>query len=202
MRTTRGTRLHSLYADAVKGHRLCSVRDLDPVRVWNLGTAGTSAYFAEVAILYGGKRLLVHGDVDEVLLWGFAPPDRGHWPPDDLAILRWAAHSQAAYLSQKALFPKGGEWDHNIAIADLEQMLRDARENLTYPEYPDYAHALDTLLDHLRSDRLGHEWLMHAAADAGIDTEDVGGVGMCVHHGIIMAQEVLCKLLALLGEEK
>ena len=197
MRTTRDTRLRALYAEEFKDHvleRLCGERSH---RLWQLGRPGTSDYFAEVAILYGGKRLLVHGDVDEVLLWGYTPPEGC---TEDLAIVKWAAQGQAEYIASKALFPKDDEWDHDVAIADLGCMHQEQSGATGWASLD--AMTLRALSRELDADRLGHEWLMHAAAARGIDTEDVSHVGMCVHHSILMAQEVLKKLLALLAERR
>jgi hypothetical protein len=196
-RGERERRLRSVYADDLKDHVIRSVKRVEGYHFWVIGRPDTSFWCAEVGVLYGGTRLLVHGDVDEVLLAGFYPP-QGELDRVG-AILRWGANSQASYLCEKALFPQGKEWDWEVAVEDLRREHREACE-LGGADSP-YAVMLGELAEALAEEPQPREWLLREAFDLQCDMESFHSIGCVVHHSIIMAQEVLKKLLALIGEK-
>ena len=186
-----------MFDESLTKHVILQACMVGPYSFWHVGEPGTSVFFAEVGILYGGRRIIVHGDVDEVLLWGYTAPEVV--ASRDRSMLSWAAHSQADYIATKALFPKGRAWDRDIALYDLKDMHRTACK-----EHGKESIEAELVLPLIEGVENGyeHEWLMHQAYDSNIlDSEDVEHVGMCVPHSIIMAQQVLRKLLTLLEKE-
>jgi hypothetical protein len=191
-RTAREQRLRENYDSCLTKHVIRRELHDGRYHLWRIAEPGTSIYSAEVVILYEGSRLLVHGDVDEVLLGGFSPPEG---VTHHGAVLGWAC-AHPAYIAEKALFPKGREWDEVVALHDLGRMHDMAVESCgsSSPE----SHNLTVAMELIRHEHHGQEWLREQADEFHLDGEDLRHIGMCVSHSILMAQAVVSRLCELL----
>jgi hypothetical protein len=179
-RAVQGVREHA--REALKDHRVAHEGHLGK-RSWLLRAPANQYWLAEVVVLTG-PRLLIHGDVSEVLFARYS----GEYDE----ILDWAASSNIDYLASKVLFPDHERFDDELAFYDVQQMLADQQAE------PDHAeHERDKLaefVEDFRSYSYDQREMLEAVADAGMDVQDFTRVGMAVDPAIVFAQEVLLKL--------
>jgi hypothetical protein len=157
---------------------------------WIVARPDSSNYLAEVVVCYG-PRLLIHGDIPDVLFGGF----HGEYSQ----ILDWVANSDVNYIATKTLTHKT-DYESEIAEDDLNQLLAQwiqegdkDKEIVALKDIIEegvWSESKDALITRVYSDY-----------DGVLDVDDFYSVGNVVHHDIIQTQELAKKLMELLAKE-
>ncbi len=151
---------------------------------WVVRNTSSIIHLGEIVVLYG-PRLIVHGDIPDVLF--------GHFGGTYDEIVEWVAESQLDYLADKVL-TEGHEFDADMAEHDLKEMLEEVK-NGEYDE--SWKGQIEQVLDLFQYDQT--EQGLYAATDGLAGYEEFNGVGRVVNSDIIWAQEMVRKLQELRG---
>jgi hypothetical protein len=155
-------RMFSLAREAFAEHKIQKTDGpLPEPRRWLIMRDGTSFYWVEIVHLLHG-RLLVHGDISEVM-WKDGPPD---WRK----AIDWVATADWSYAWEKCGRPSVRS--ENVMLAEL------FTEKATFMPYSNVREALDTAIHRLRCGA-SVEKVQQYIFDATADAELVSGLG-CV----------------------
>lgn len=182
--------------ESLKDHRIA---ELAPGR-WLLRGDVALGWVAEVIVLHGGSRLLVHGSVDTVVFAGYS----GGVDASFTGLLRWAAgwghrgyDSCFDYISTKAAAGTG--WDQIYEI-DEELVASDALDLIDSFDVEDEGEAecarriRESVEEYEETRDL--EGLQRDLLDVeGVEYEDIGQLGRAVRAKVINAVCVVRKLL-------
>lgn len=185
-RKKREQQIRTAAKEAYKEHRIERVvMGVDGLwgNHWLLKRPSTTMYLAEVVVLYG-PRLLVHGDIPDVLFARFS----GKYEE----ILSWVASSELDYLSSKVL-TESHKFDAELAKQDLQDMLEECKGE-------DYEECWKKQIEHVIDlfDLDNTEYGLMNAYDGLAGYEEFSSVGQVVNSDIIWCQEMVRRLLELM----
>lgn len=182
-RDKRNTNIERLAIEAFAGHELIKA---EPGRYF-IRNPKHGMHAAEICLLRY-STILVHGDVDGILLRG------GHGiGTDDVSRLKWAAQSDLDYLQAKISDMAREEWDDEVALGELIARVEEARE-----ESSSVFDALDDVLQDFRGGFIGGPHQLHEALYEATAGDSELRCGYVPPSSLIYCREAIRRLLVLL----
>lgn len=141
-----------------------------------------------------GPGIVVWGDIDGVIYSG--------GPADPVSKVHWLANAHGRYLKEKATIGMSHvgveRFDVDIAIEDLEECLKEAKEN----EKTDDATALKEAIDNLRCGLLPDRVLSDLHDEISDSWEWLGDIGRVVDPRVFYTHAAVKRLSDLLESEE